>query len=205
MKIEAQHIAKKFVKDWVFKDLNYTFLEGEQYAITGPNGSGKSTLLQVLAGFIPTTEGKIIFSEHQNLLEESTIYQKISYASPYLEQIEEFTLSELIDFHFKFKNLTYLSSTKELIELMYLEKSVHKQIKFYSSGMKQRVKLGLAFFSEASLLILDEPTSNLDTTGISWYHNLIEKYTKNKTVLIGSNQAYEYSFCNNILKITDYQ
>lgn len=205
MQIEAQNISKKYIKDWIFRDLNYTFQSGEQYAIIGPNGSGKSTLLQVLTGFVPQTEGKIIYSNQNQIISEHDIYKHISFASPYLENIEEFTLNELIDFHFKFKTLQYLDSKEELIAKMYLEKSLHKQIKFYSSGMKQRVKLALAFFSNTDLLVLDEPTSNLDKTGIAWYQSLIQDYSKNRTILIGSNQEYEYDFCKHTLQITDFQ
>ena len=205
MKIETQDIGKKYVKDWVFKNLDYTFCTGEQYAIIGPNGSGKSTLLQVLAGFVPCTTGQIRYTHSSQILTEDHLYQHISYAAPYLENIEEFTLNELIDFHFKFKKLQFLASKEELIAFMYLEKSAHKPIKFFSSGMKQRTKLGLAFFSQSSLLILDEPCSNLDNTGIEWYQNLIKNYTQNRTVLIGSNQEYEYATCKHTLKITDFQ
>jgi ABC-type multidrug transport system ATPase subunit len=205
MKIEAQQIGKKYIKDWVFNKLDYSFLSGEQYAIIGPNGSGKSTLLQVLAGFVPCTTGEIRYTHSSKMVTEEQLYKNISYASPYLENIEEFTLNELIDFHFKFKKLQFLSSKEELISFMYLEKSANKPIKFFSSGMKQRTKLGLAFFSQSSLLILDEPTSNLDKTGIAWYLNLIEKYTANRTLLIGSNQENEYDFCKHTLSITDYQ
>ena len=205
MNIEVQNISKKYIKDWIFRNLNYTFLSGEKYAIIGPNGSGKSTLLQVISSFVPSTEGKIIYSLAENFISDDKIYSQISYASPYIENIEEFTLIELLEFHFKFKKLQYFNSINELILFMYLEKSLHKPIKFFSSGMKQRLKLGLAFFSESSILILDEPTSNLDKTGIEWYLNLIKNHTANRTVLIGSNQEYEYNFCNHILKITDYQ
>ncbi len=205
MKIEAQNIGKKYVKDWIFKNLQYTFQSGEQYAIIGPNGSGKSTLLQVLAGFVPSTAGDITYTLQAQNISENNLYKNISFASPYLENIEEFTLNELIDFHFKFKQLQFVASKEELMALMYLEKSAHKQIKFFSSGMKQRTKLGLAFFSQSSLLILDEPCSNLDKMGIEWYQHLIKNYTQNRTVLIGSNQEYEYATCKHTLKITDFQ
>ena len=139
------------------------------------------------------------------MISADNVFSYIGYAAPYLETIEEFTLKEILEFHFKFKKLEYFNTIQELIEFLYLEKSINKPVKFFSSGMKQRLKLGLAFFSNTSLLILDEPTSNMDKTGIDWYHQLIERYTGNRTVLIGSNQEYEYQSCDKILKITDYQ
>ena len=107
MKIEAQNIGKKYVKDWIFKNLQYTFQSGEQYAIIGPNGSRKSTLLQVLAGFVPSTAGDITYTLQAQNISADNLYKNISFASPYLENIEEFTLNELIDFHFKFKQLQF--------------------------------------------------------------------------------------------------
>ena len=71
--------------------------------------------------------------------------------------------------------------------------------------MKQRVKLALAIFSKAPILLLDEPCSNLDQQGINLYHDLIDTYTSEKLVLVASNDPNEYHFCAVRLNTADYK
>ncbi len=203
--IHTERLSKRFHRDWIFKDFSYNFIAGQSYAITGPNGSGKSTLLQILAGFLPPTEGKLELVQANNTISPEYFYKYIALAAPYLELIEEYTLTELIRFHNQFKPRQEGLSERRLIELMYLERSANKLVRNFSSGMKQRLKLGLALYSQADILMLDEPTSNMDDRGISWYQEQMETTSKGKIVLICSNQPYEWSFCQHQIKITDFQ
>lgn len=201
MNIILNNIGRRFNKEWIFKNIDYTFNAGEKYAVLGPNGSGKSTLLNILLGSLTPSEGEI--SYQNNKVEE--IYQQISFAAPYLDLVEEFTLQETIDFHFQFKAYAEGMNAAEVLKLLGLEKSKDKALKHFSSGMKQRTKLALACCAATPLLILDEPTSNLDEQGVAWYLELIEKLAGNKTVIVGSNQTHEYSFCKQHLNISDYK
>lgn len=205
MNIKLSNVGRRFNKEWIFKGLTYDFKFGEKYAILGPNGSGKSTLLSILSGSLTTSEGEISFFEGEEGIAESDIYQHISLAAPYLELIEQFTLNEMIDFHFKFKDYAEDLNAKAVMSVLGLEQSQDKAIKYFSSGMKQRAKLVLACCSNSPILLLDEPTSNLDTQGIEWYHQLIKTYANNRLVIVGSNQEQEYSFCDNHIKVTDYK
>jgi ABC-type multidrug transport system ATPase subunit len=204
MRINLADVGRRFNKEWIFRNISTEFVSGNSYAILGPNGSGKSTLLSILTGNLSPSEGEIKFFQDQEIGVEQ-IYKHISLAAPYLELVETFTLRELIDFHFKFKPFTAGLSAKELISILGLEKSANKEIKYFSSGMKQRTKLGLACCSSTPILFLDEPTSNLDVQGIDWYRELIEKFTKNKLTIIGSNQIHEYDFCTSQLQIADFK
>lgn len=204
MKIALKNIGRRFNKEWIFRNLSTEFSSGNRYAILGPNGSGKSTLLSVLNGSLTPSEGQISFSADRDIPVED-IYQKISLAAPYLELVETFTLKEIIDFHFKFKNFASGLDQQSLIAVLGLEKSVNKEIKYFSSGMKQRTKLALACCSDTPILFLDEPTSNLDTQGIDWYRNLIERFTPGRLTIIGSNQIHEYDFCDKEIQIADYK
>tara|TARA_R110002049_G_scaffold163985_1_gene330021 strand:+ start:789 stop:1421 length:633 start_codon:yes stop_codon:yes gene_type:complete len=205
MEIHLTDLSKRFNREWIFHELNYKFLSNKIYAIVGPNGSGKSTLIRIISGQMPFTSGKIAYSYGGIIISSESIYREISIAAPYMELIEELTLEEIWKFHFKFKNGPLINDTDEVIQILGLEKGRGKVIKNYSSGMKQRLKLGLALFSDTNLLLLDEPTSNLDENGIQMYLKLIENWKSNRTILIGSNQLQEYQMCDAKLDITSFQ
>ncbi len=204
MNISLQNIGRRFNKEWIFKGIDFQFEQGQKYAVLGPNGSGKSTLLSVLLGNLSPSEGKLTYlNPHEVKVEE--IYQYISFAAPYLDLIEEFTLQETIAFHFQFKEYTAGHNAASVLELLGLQKSQDKALKHFSSGMKQRTKLALACCSNSPILLLDEPTSNLDAQGVDWYLDLIAQFGKEKMIIVGSNQAHEYEFCTNKLSISDYK
>jgi len=204
MNITLQNVGRRFNKEWIFRNLSTEFSSGNSYAVLGPNGSGKSTLLSVLTGSLSPSEGEVSFSDTKDIPVEN-IYKYISLAAPYLELVETFTLKEIIDFHFKFKNFASGLDAKKLVSILGLEKAANKQIKYFSSGMKQRTKLALACCADTPILFLDEPTSNLDVQGISWYRELIENFGKERLTIIGSNQIQEYEFCSVQLQISDYK
>lgn len=205
MQISLQNIGKKFRSEWIFRNVNLEFVSGNSYTFVGPNGSGKSTLLQVLAGVTPKTEGEIVYQKEGKSIEVDDIYKEIVIAAPYLELIEEFTLLESIEFHQKFKKFKDNIAPKQLIELLNLKQHTDKTVKNFSSGMKQRLKLGLAFYSISDIILLDEPTSNLDAQGSEWYLSQIEQHTQGRLLIICSNQPQEYAFCKNIVDIRDYK
>jgi len=227
MRITLNNIGKRYNYEWIFRKVNYEFSSDHNYVILGSNGSGKSTLLQVIAGNLIPSEGGISYkvpdfnfqlasnnlsnqqTETPDLkieIENEKIFKHLSFAAPYLDLFEEFTLQESIEFHAQFKPFYKGLDTKKIIELTQLEKAKDKQLKVYSSGMKQRVRLALAILCDTPLLLLDEPTSNLDKKAIDWYQNLINDYSQNRLIIVCSNQQeYEYPFCNKELQIEEYK
>ena len=205
MKVNLEHIGRRFNREWIFRDVNYVFETGASYAILGANGAGKSTILQVISGSLSSSEGIISYSKEGVFLNPEHVFEHLSIVAPYLELIEEFTLRELIDFHFQFKKYRPGLDRSQLIELMDLRRSEHKAIKHFSSGMKQRVKLALAFCSETEMILLDEPVSNLDQQGLEWYLSLVKEFSTDRILIICSNQIQEYSFCKNHLNVVDYK
>jgi len=203
--ISLQNIGRRFNRDWIFRGVDYTFTERNSYAILGPNGSGKSTLLQVLNGSLAPSIGKLKYTFNDAEIEAGEVYQHLSLAAPYLELIEEFTLNEVIDFHFKFKGYKSGIDKNGVIDLLAMQASKNKMIRYFSSGMKQRLKLALAFCSDTPMLMLDEPTSNLDTQGVDWYLSLVQQFAADRLTIICSNQEHEYSFCKERLSISDYK
>lgn len=204
MEINLNNVGRRFNKEWIFKNIDFKFISDNKYAILGPNGSGKSTLLSVLLGSLTPSEGEISYHNPSEIRVEN-IYQHISFAAPYLDLVEEFTLQETIHFHFLFKTYADGLNASSVLALLGLEKSQDKALKHFSSGMKQRTKLALACCTNTPILILDEPTSNLDAQGIDWYLNLVDQYAVNKMIIVGSNQEHEYSFCGQRLNIADYK
>jgi ABC-type multidrug transport system ATPase subunit len=231
MTISLSDAGKRFNREWIFRHLTYTFEKGKSYAIIGPNGSGKSTLLQVISGAVHFNEGSMQYAvdstesgvrntepiagsekhetrnaKHEtNLVPAEEIYNHVSICAPYLELIEEMTLKEFLHFHSGFKPFLPAMTIENIISILSLEKAVNKQIRYYSSGMKQRVKLAQCILSDVPVVLLDEPCTNLDTVGIELYHRLIADYCKDRLVVVSSNDEVEYRFCRERININDYK
>ncbi len=197
--------GKKFSREWIFRGLSYEFKTGNPVAITGPNGSGKSTLIKAIAGTLPLNEGSVAYTRNQQPVPEENWYTLTGISAPYLELIEEFTLSESIDFHIRFRPFTEGMSKAEFMARLGLEKHSDKYIRDFSSGMKQKLKLGFAFFTRNEVLILDEPTANIDSHGFEWYKTEVQKLVAERVVIISSNEPREYTFCTEQLFIPDFK
>ena len=201
MKISVTDAGKRFNREWIFRNLSLELHSNQHYAITGHNGSGKSTFLQCIAGSLYTTEGKITFTLNGKLLEPEVVYKQLSICAPYLELIEEMTPTEFLSYHASFKPFIKGWNATSIIEEIGLAKAKQKQIRYFSSGMKQRVKLAQAFFSDTPVLLLDEPCTNLDQQGIDLYKQLISSLCSNRLVMISSNDATEYSSCTEFIRM----
>lgn len=205
MQIHLDNLGKRFNRQWIFRKISVSFSSGNAYAIVGPNGSGKSTLLQVIAGAAEKTEGSIRYVSNDKDVEAENYFQYLSVAAPYLELIEELTLTEFLYFHHSFKPFAAGISVPFIIDYIGLKAASAKQIRYFSSGMKQRVKLAQAVFSNSAVVILDEPTANFDLEGVALYHRLVKDYCANRILLIGSNDEGEISMCNQRLNVNDYK
>jgi ABC-type multidrug transport system ATPase subunit len=212
MKITLIDAGKRFNRDWIFRHLEYEFLPRQHYAITGPNGSGKSTLLQVIAGAMAISEGAIRYTGSAGPSDMSAsdippdrAYSHLSLSAPYLDLIEEMSAMEFLEFHSAFKPFLPGIPIPVILDSVGLSAAAHKQIRFFSSGMKQRLKLAQALFSDTPVVLLDEPCTNLDTEGIQLYQRQVSKYTVDRLVIVSSNDTQEYEFCEKILNITAYK
>jgi ABC-type multidrug transport system ATPase subunit len=206
MQIHLTAASKRFNKEWIFSNLDFSFVDGQHYALIGNNGSGKSTLLQIIAGYIGLTKGQINWvNKSGQSIDSSNIYQHISIAAPYLELVEELTALEQIAFHQQFKPLEPALKPIDILEKIGLGNAADKQIRNFSSGMKQRLKLALAIFDQAPILLLDEPSSNLDQEGIQTYHQLMQAYAMHKLIIVASNDSQEYQFCTQQLALSDFK
>jgi ABC-type multidrug transport system ATPase subunit len=202
MTISLNEVGKRFKNDWIFRKLSFEFESPNSYAILGSNGSGKSTLLKIISGLLTPNEGKLLINKN---IPPEDLYKSISFCAPYVELIEELSVLELVSFHFEFKEPLFEMNSTDFLEEIELHKAKDKLVSECSSGMKQRLRIGLAVLSKSDVLLLDEPCTNLDEEGITWYKSIIKKYCKNRLVIVSSNQKYEYEFCTNQLEIAKYK
>lgn len=205
MTISLSDAGKRFNRDWIYRHFTYQFISGDTYAITGPNGSGKSTLLQAISGVQLINEGTIEWKKEGKTIDPEKVFTDVSICAPYLEVIEEMTLQEFLEFHAGFKPFLPGLTIPSIISMLGLEKATNKQIRNYSSGMKQRVKLAQCILSDTAIVLLDEPCTNLDAAGIKLYHDLISQYGNNRLIVVSSNDETEFKFCRHIINISDYK
>ncbi len=205
IRITTQELGKRFNREWIFRNMAFNFTSGNTYAITGPNGSGKSTLLHVLWGQVPASTGTIQYTQGGSEISIEQIHQHISIATPYMDLIDEFTLLEQLQFHFKLKRSRGDMSLENMLDRMNLVHAKDKYISNFSSGMRQRLKLALAFFTEADIIFLDEPGTNLDSQAFAWYLKELQSLPKTALIFIASNQPAEYSDNAIVLDVANYK
>ncbi len=202
MKIEGKGIGKRYGSQWIFRNLNLQAEAPDVLAITGANGAGKSTLLQIISGRITPLEGSLTYKKGSEVYSQDEVASLVSFSAPYLDLPEELSLSELLELHFALRMPVDGQIVDQLPGI--LEVKPDQILKQMSSGMKQRIKLALAFFSKSSLLVLDEPTSNLDRKWKDWY--LMLKQDKNlmqgRLLVIGSNEEEEYLDATKVIQLT---
>ena len=205
MKILCKGLGRHYNFRWVFRHLDFEFSAGTAYAVIGPNGSGKSTLAQLVASSLSPSEGSIDYHLNGAILKDDRIYRYLGIAAPYIEMIEEFSVRELIKFHTRFKHLIDGVDTDDMIEHMGLSEFYDHPVNQLSSGMKQRIRLFLAMCTQVPLVLLDEPFTNLDKEGISWFTELAGRYKKDRLLIICSNRREEYEpFCEEVLDLSGF-
>ena len=201
MEVRIDQLGKRYQHGWVFKDLSYIFKSDNIYGVAGRNGSGKSTFLKIISGLLSPSKGRIEYLIDGRLELRENIYSKVNIAAPYTDLIEELDLREMIRFHTKFKDSPVLTTAGQWLEMLELSNASSRPLLQFSSGMKQRVKLGLALYSSGDILLLDEPTSNLDDAAKAWFFTHLAKLRKDKLILIASNEAEDFKYCAEILRL----
>ncbi|MCO6460318.1 MAG: ATP-binding cassette domain-containing protein [Saprospiraceae bacterium] len=204
-RIECEAIGKRYMYEWVIRDFDFTFRTGECYAIKGPNGSGKSTLLKILSGHATPSAGTIRFMSSGKSLPVSDIYNQITYTAPYIDLIEELTVKELLKLHDGLRSLDNPAEVHHCIESLPFKNMMGKKIGELSSGMKQRIKLILAIHTRTSIILLDEPGTNLDEEGKQWFENLLRPKLTDHIVIIASNEESDLNLTGPSLLVTDYK
>ena len=199
MIIEAHNIGHAYNRHWLFRSLDFIIPSGNSCAIIGANGSGKSTLMQIIAGRIQPNEGKIIYHVKDSIpknefISPENLYTKIAWTAPMIDLYKVLTVKETLMLHAHFKPLMF--STLDCLDLIRLGTHSEKPVKNLSSGMLQRLKVGLALFSVSDLILLDEPTSFMDELNAEYILSLIQRYQGDRTLILASNLPHEWQHIN---------
>jgi heme exporter protein A len=192
--LEISNLRKEFDRRPVFKNLNFSLTNTDSMAVTGRNGSGKSTLVKVLANIYTQTSGSISFSIDGKVVERENYYRYVGFVSPYLNLYDEFTGEENLKLVTKIRGFKS-HRFDEVFKRVGLYERRHDLVKIYSSGMKQRLKLAFAVIHRPLVLLLDEPTSNLDSEGIGVVEGIAEEYKTERILIIATNDELERNLC----------
>lgn len=206
MFIELHNTGKKYQREWIFREVNAQWSSGARIAIVGGNGSGKSTLAQIAAGFLSSSEGEITWKNQSHSIPRDKLFAHVSMCTPLMQLWDDFTLTENFELFCRFKSTRKELTASAFAAIIGLENVKHRALKDFSSGMRQRVKLGMAILADTPLLILDEPCSHLDAGAIAWYQQFLESHSVNRTILIASNNDQRELFiCTEQIDITGYK
>ncbi len=193
MILTGKQLKKVFNRRVVFKDISFEVKSGEVLSITGPNGSGKSTASKMICGVLTPTSGEVILSNGAGRIERDEVYRYVGLVSPYLELYGEFTALENLQIECRARRLPKGNEQKlaETLKLVGLFNRKDDAVKGFSSGMKQRLKYAAALIHDPGVLVLDEPTANLDQAGIDMVLSVIETYRKDRIVVLATNDSQE--------------
>lgn len=191
-RLRVNQVSQKFMRSWIFRDLSFEIGTGERLLLTGPNGSGKSTLIRIIAGQLSPSKGSVSLEIKGKNIPAEEFYRHICWTGPYFDLYPELTLEEAIQLHFQFKTCI-LPNPKRIIEELNLKPHARKALKNYSSGMLQRVKVGLTLFTQGTLLLLDEAGSNLDPENANYIFSKIDEFQNDRMLIFASNTPSEYN------------
>jgi len=188
----------------IFPPIDLSLTNGETLGIIGWNGSGKSTLMKMLSGILQPSTGSIIVHFDGSPLDNESLPQQIGFISPYLTVYEEFTP---IEHAHMFCEMSGIRCNPELYEQLIvitgLKHYENRPIKAFSSGMKQRVKYLLGMIRQNPILLLDEPSTNLDSKGQEIFKTILQMHkTMGGGIIIATNDQAETEFCDHIISLS---
>ena len=200
--LKAVNLTRKFDRKTIFENLNFELTPSSATAITGRNGSGKSTLIKIIANLLIQSSGELNLFDGGEKVKKENVFKYIGFVSPYLNLYDEFT---------GYENLKIISDIRgsghrnidNVLKRVGLYNRRNDLLKIYSSGMKQRLKIAFAILHEPKIMLLDEPTSNLDLEGISVVDDIANEYKKDRILIIATNDAHERSLCGNEINLNE--
>jgi len=200
--IDAKNISKDFNRRSIFHDISFEVSSPASLAITGKNGAGKSTLSKILAGVLTPTKGSVEYGIDGKTIFSGEFRHVIGFVSPYLNLYDEFTALENLHFLSRIRSNTIdRQRIQELLMLVDLWHRRDDHVGTFSSGMKQRLKYAFALLHRPNVLLLDEPTSNLDDDGVEIVKQIVQEQKKQDLLIIATNDAAEANWCDREIKV----
>ena len=193
--VQVEALTKRFNRQEVFRDVSFEVAPGSSLVVCGPNGSGKSTLLKILLGLLPPTRGVVRFREGERELERDALRGRVSFVAPYLQFYGALTGYENLQFLARLQGRPAgRACIEQALARVGLEGQGRKLVKAYSSGMQQRLKYALGWLIEPHLVVLDEPTANLDVKGKQFVQDWIERIRGRCALIIATNEPDELNW-----------
>jgi heme exporter protein A len=204
--LSADSINKTFGRRLIFKNISFKLNLSTIFGISGPNGSGKSTLVKIIANIISPSAGRIIHNLNGSEIKPGKLHNHIGLVSPYLVLYDEFTAYENLNYFSEIRGISFNKERVDsLLNKFLLFNRRNDLVKTYSSGMKQRLKFIFALMHSPQLIILDEPTSNIDDEGKEVVYELVKEEGNKNIVIIASNEKSDLSLCSEIIDLNDYK
>jgi len=186
-------VSKEFSRRSIFRDVSATLWTGESLIIAGRNGSGKSTLVKIICGLLTPSKGSISYSFDEKVIDQENVRNHIGLVSPYLQLYDEFTGKENLELLSQIRSDRRIDDRRvdEVLKEVGLWERRNDFLRTYSSGMRQRLKYAFAIIHKPDILILDEPTSNLDADGIAMVKRQVEGQKRGGILIVATNDAEE--------------
>ncbi|MFA6456737.1 MAG: ABC transporter ATP-binding protein [Bacteroidota bacterium] len=200
---KSENITKLYNRRMIIENVTFSLNEGISFAITGKNGSGKSTLIKILCGVLSPTKGSMELTVDGTLVPYPDYYPYIGLVSPYLNMYEEFSAEENLSFMARVRNLgpAAVERGEMLLKEFGIFEHRKKEVRFYSSGMKQRLKYCAALLHQPALLVLDEPSSNLDQYGIEAVRKFMTLQKQHGTLIFATNDRDDLQYADTVFSI----
>lgn len=194
--VEFAKVGKRFGNRSVLAGVSGCLEPRRVLVIAGPNGSGKSTLLNILSGVLRPSRGEVTYRNGGAVVPRSQWFSRLGMAAPDMAVYEELSALENLRF---FAHVRGESTDSEglasLLEELGLARREHSRpVGTYSSGMKQRVKLAQAVVHRPAVLLLDEPSSNLDAAGRAVVEGLVRRFSATAAVAVATNDPREMAW-----------
>jgi heme exporter protein A len=204
--VKVEKLTKIYGRRLIFKDITFCFDQNGMWGISGHNGSGKSTLVKILAGIIGASKGSVTHLLGEKKITPDKLHEHIGFVAPYLVLYDEFSAQENLMHVSKIREVPF---NKEKIDYLLNEFLLYDrrndEVKGYSSGMKQRLKYVFALMHSPKVLILDEPTSNLDSSGKETVYKIIQSEAASTIVIIASNEESDLALCRDVIQLEKYK
>lgn len=200
--LKAENLTRKFDRKAIFENVSFVFKSGSSTAITGRNGSGKSTLIKIISNLLSQSSGELNLYDGDNKVKRENVFKYIGFVSPYLNLYDEFTGYENLKIISDIRGSSH-GNIDNVLKRVGLFSRRNDLLKIYSSGMKQRLKIAFSILHKPEVLLLDEPTSNLDIDGITIVDDIVNEYKQDRIVIIATNDAHERSLCENEINLNE--